>query len=207
MTAPPLTPDQMAEHYVGAVVRGADGLATWWESQLDHVDDALRARLQDPRLLADSAAWYAQQGLPIFPLQPGTKVPLPARWTCCGGSHRRGCTDALAHVGAARAWWRQHPTANIGLATGHRVDVIDQDGTEGAWWWCRGADWPPVVGVVSTPRPGGVHRFIRATGRGNGQRIAPGLDYRGRGGYVVAAPSVVGGKRYTWLQPLDLHSC
>jgi hypothetical protein len=202
-----LSPEQMADAYVGAVERGADGLAAWWESRLDAVDAALRGRLQDPMLLSDSAAWYAQQGLPIFPLQPGTKIPLPARLNCCGGSHRRGCLDALAHVGAARAWWREHPTANIGLATGHRVDVIDQDGTEGARRWCRGGDWPPVLGVVSTPRAGGVHRFVRATGRGNGQRIAPGLDYRGRGGYVVAPPSVVEGRRYTWLRALDLRGC
>jgi hypothetical protein len=60
---------------------------------------------------------------------------------------------------------------------------------------------------VSTPRAGGVHRFVRATGRGNGQRIAPGLDYRGRGGYVVAPPSVVEGRRYTWLRALDLRGC
>jgi hypothetical protein len=197
----------MADHYVRAVHQGADGLAAWWESRLDQLDAALRDRMLDPNLLRDSAAWYASQGLPVFPLQPGTKVPMPARLTCCGGSHRRGCLDALAHVGAALAWWRQHPTANIGLATGHRVDVIDQDGTAGAVSWLRNDDWPPVLGVVSTPRAGGVHRFIRATGYGNAAGWRRGLDYRGRGGYVVAPPSVVDGRHYTWLRSLDLRGC
>jgi hypothetical protein len=107
-------------------------------------------------------------------------------------------------VHAAAAWWREHPTANIGLATGHVVDCLDQDGLQGAYWWLRGEDWPPVIGVASTPRDGGVHRFVRSTGLPNGTAIAPGLDYRGRGGYVVASPSVVDGKRYGWVIPLDL---
>ena len=200
-----VTLDTLADHYIGALERGADGLADWWGRQLDAADDGRRARLAQPGLLGDAAAWSAQQGLAVFPLTPGSTIPLPGQLDCCGLSHRRGCLDALAHVGAARAWWRQHPQANIGLATGHRVDVIDQDGTGGAVSWCRGTDWPDVLGVVSTPRPGGVHRYIRATGYQNGAGIAPGLDYRGRGGYVLAPPSVIDGRRYTWLRPLDLR--
>lgn len=200
----PLDLDTIAGHYARAVHDGHDGLAAWFAARLDAADEARRGRLRQPDLLAESAAYLASRGLHIFPLLPGTKRPMPAAWTCCGGSHRRGCLDALDHVGAARAWWRQHPTANVGLATGHLVDVIDQDGPQGAFWWCRGTDWPPVVGVASTPRAGGVHRFIRSTGLGNGAHIAPGIDYRGHGGYVVAAPSVVDGRRYGWVVPLDL---
>lgn len=200
----PMDLELVAQHYVRALEDGADGLAEWWASRLDAADAERRARLERPDLLAQSAMYLASRGLHVFPLTPGSKRPLPGHWTCCGGSHQRGCTDALDHVGAAAAWWRQHPTANIGLATGHLVDVIDQDGPEGALWWCRGQDWPAVVGVASTPRAGGVHRFVRATGLGNGAKIAPGIDYRGRGGYVVAAPSVVDGRRYGWVVPLDL---
>ena len=202
VTAPDL--DAVAGHYVRAVELGADGLADWWAQKLDAADAERAERLAAPDLLAESAAYLAGRGLHVFPLSPGSKAPLPGRLTCCGGSHQRGCTDALANVHAARAWWREHPTANIGLATGHAVDVIDQDGTEGAWWWLRGQDWPRVLGVASTPRAGGVHRFVRASGLRNGTKIAPGIDYRGRGGYVVAAPSVVDGRRYGWVIPLDL---
>jgi hypothetical protein len=61
-----------------------------------------------------------------------------------------------------------------------------------------------VLGISCTPRAGGIHRYVRATGDGNGAKIAPGIDYRGAGGYVVAPPSMVDGKRYGWAQPLDL---
>src|SRR5512133_3211166 len=30
------------------------------------------------------------------------------------------------------AWWTRYPQANIGLATGHRFDVLDVDGPTGA---------------------------------------------------------------------------
>lgn len=196
--------DAAGHHYVRTLEDGHDGLADWWAAKLDRADAERAARLERPDLLAESAAFLASRGLHVFPLTPGTKRPLPARLDCCGGSHRRGCLDALDNVHAARAWWREHPTANIGLATGHLVDVIDQDGADGALWWCRGQDWPPVIGVASTPRAGGVHRFVRATGLGNGTHVAPGIDYRGRGGYVVAAPSVVDGRRYGWVVPLEL---
>lgn len=200
--------DTVAHHWVRAVEDGHDGLADWWQTRLDAADEERRARLAAPDLLAESAAYLASRGLHVFPLTPGSKVPLPARLTCCGGSHRRGCLDALDNVHAARAWWRQHPTANIGLATGHRVDVIDVDGTEGHHRWLAGQDWPPVIGVATTPRPGGVHYFVPAQGLSNGARIAPGIDYRGRGGYVVCAPSFVDtgdyAGRYGWVRPLVL---
>lgn len=196
--------DAAAGHYAQAVSDGHDGLADWWAARLDRADADRRGRLSSPTLLGDSAAYLASRGLHVFPLTPGSKRPLPGHLTCCGGSHRRGCTDALANVHAARAWWQAHPTANIGLATGHVVDVLDVDGAEGTRWWLRGEDWPPTLGVVSTPRDGGVHVYVAATGHGNGTKIAPGLDWRGRGGYVLAPPSVIDGRRYSWIRPLEL---
>lgn len=208
ITAPvPGSLEDLALTYARSVHRGHDGLAGWAAARLDWAQQQERARLDDVTALAAAARWYARQGLPVFPLTPGGKVPLPGRLECCWGSHRRGCSDALSNAQAVAHWWTVHPTANIGLATGHVVDVIDQDGPASWRAWLDGADWPDVLGVVSTPRPGGVHRYIRRTGRGNGQRIAPGIDYRGAGGYVVAPPSWVRtpeyAGRYWWLAPLQ----
>lgn len=162
-------------------------------------------RLDQPRptpgLLA-SALWYAEQGLRVFPLQPGSKIPFK-------GSN--GCLDASSNADVIRGWWDTDPDANIGIATGHLVDVVDFDGLPGQLTRARQPqlfDSLQVLGTVSTPRPGGAHWFVPATGRGNKAGLLPGVDYRGKGGYVVAAPSViVGGPnpgRYEWVRPLDL---
>jgi hypothetical protein len=198
--------EQLAGTYMRSVHLGFDGLADWAAARLEAADAADAARRADVGTLARAAAWYASLGLPVLPLAPGSKVPLGG--SCCWGSHARGCTQALSNAEAVAHWWAQHPTANVGLATGHVVDVIDVDGPTGWHQWLAGVDWPDVLGAVCTPRPGGVHRYVRRTGRGNGQKIAPGIDYRGAGGYVVAPPSWVREPGYAgsywWLQPLRM---
>lgn len=149
-----------------------------------------------PAPLGSAALWYAEQGLRVFPLQPGTKIPLK-------GGH--GCLDATSDPEQIRAWWARVPDANIGIATGHLVDVVDIDGPKGQK--SRGEFWEDIfaqvdadsVGKVLTPSPGGMHVFVPATGDGNGTNIAPSVDYRGVGGYVVAPPSVTDVGTYRWL--------
>lgn len=136
--------------------------------------------------LVAAALWYAEHGLPVFPLQPGTKIPMK-------GS--RGCKDATTDAAQIRAWWEVNLEANIGLATGHVVDVVDVDGPAGQK--SRAELWDSTfaridadaIAKVLTPRAGGMHLYVPATGDGNSAGLAPGVDYRGRGGYVVAPPS------------------
>lgn len=158
--------------------------------------DALEKPRPVPTLLS-SALWYAEQGLKVFPLQPGSKLPYK------GSS---GFKDATSEFGGVLNWWRHRPSSNIGLATGHLVDVVDVDGPEGVVSWAAMVDdLPRAIGTVSTPRAGGSHLYVAATGRGNRAGIAPGIDYRGLGGYVVAPPSVnADGVRYRWRRPLGL---
>ena len=154
---------------------------------------------QRPQVSLEAAAlWYAQQGLHVFPLSPGSKIPFKGTG---------GFKDATTDDFIINAWWGEHPDANIGIATGHLVDVIDIDGLPGQT--SRLAHWDmltaiPDLGCVSTPRPGGMHIYVPATGRGNKAGLLPGIDYRGAGGYVVAPPSTNDQGRYTWLAPLDL---
>jgi hypothetical protein len=136
--------------------------------------------------LHSSALWYASVGLRVFPLQPGTKIPMR-------GS--RGFKDATTDTDRINAWWTATPEANIGLATGHLVDVVDIDGAPGQK--SRAEMWESTferidadsVAKTLTPRPGGMHIFVPSTGDRNGADIAPGVDYRGLGGYVVVPPS------------------
>ncbi len=72
--------------------------------------------------LVQAALYYAQNGWPIFPLTG--KVPF---------KDSKGYKDATMDEQQIRTWWTDHPTANIGLATGERsgVLVLDIDPPEG----------------------------------------------------------------------------
>jgi hypothetical protein len=148
-----------------------------------------------------SALWYASHGLPVFPLSPGGKVPPPKfRWR----------DEASTDAARVRELFAAHPGANIGLATGHRVDVIDFDGAEAhaAWSEAFGGTWeeagvPTILATVSTPRAGGLHVYVPATGSGNRAGLCSNVDYRGLGGYVVVPPSTTELGSYRFLRPLD----
>lgn len=154
-----------------------------------------------------AALWYAQAGLRVFPIQPGSKLPMP-------GS--RGCKDASADPEQIAAWWRAVPNANVAIATGHLIDVVDFDGALGHAAWGRVFDDPTMpwgaevdgtprrpLATVSTPRAGGLHAYVPATGQGNGAGRLPGVDYRGAGGYVLAPPSVTPQGTYRFLRKLN----
>lgn len=167
--------------------------------QLERTDADRRRQVT----LSGSALWYAAQGIPVFPLQPGSKIPAT----------RHGLDDGTTDPDQVRAWWQRTPDANIGLCCGHRFDVLDIDGFDGVKSWCTIPDLPPIIGQVNTPRPGGSHLYIApADLKNSANAIAPGIDTRGLGGYVVAPPSVLIAGRpsvkfagtYTWRVPLDL---
>lgn len=153
--------------------------------------------------LHQAALYYAEQGLHVFPLTPGTKIPVKLSG---------GFKDATTGRTQIDMWWTGNPNLNIGIATGHLVDVIDIDGPAGVRSWMDlHDDLPPILGKVSTPRPGGNHLYVRAApGRGNKAGIFPGVDYRGTGGYVVAPPSFISGGdnpgSYTWYAPLAVET-
>lgn len=173
-----------------------------------------------PPNLPAAALYYAEKlRWPVFPLRPRGKTPLTSN----------GFKDATLDPEKVRAWWKQHPDANIGLPTGPRtlgigLDVIDADGPEGVAAWtrlkhrhcapgcsaeafCGASGGFTVVAEAFTPgnsavgRGPGRHVFIQATGRGSTTRInGQSLDYRGAGGYVVAVPSVnLVSSGYAWI--------
>jgi hypothetical protein len=107
--------------------------------------------------LRDAAAGYASRGIPVLPLHyplPHRRALLPVvgdhqlavgRTDCscrdpgCGQPAKdplgslvpHGVNDATTNRARILAWWTSHPQANIGLATGHRFDVLDIDGPGG----------------------------------------------------------------------------
>lgn len=180
--------------------------------------------LEEPRpapTLLGAALWYAEQGLRVFPIAAGGKVPaIPSphprgsteRSECKGecGLDGHGCKDATTDFDKIRAWWERIPDANVGIATGHLIDVVDIDGHEGQR--SRVTHWDSIfatvdadsIGKVLTPRRGGMHIYVPVTGDGNSTNIVPSVDYRGLGGYVVAPPSRTPDGTYRWLGGLKV---
>ncbi|SFJ76535.1 Bifunctional DNA primase/polymerase, N-terminal [Amycolatopsis sacchari] len=158
--------------------------------------------------LADWALYLAAMGWPVFPLRPGTKrQPAVRDW------ENRATTDParIRRAWAADAW-------NIGLATGPaRLVVVDLDtakggetGPDGATALAalaaeRGGPLPDTY-TVATPS-GGQHRYYRCPPgvrlRNTQSVIAPRVDTRAGGGYVVAPGSITKHGAYELLDDTD----
>lgn len=142
---------------------------------------------------------YAELGYRVFPCVPGGKTPLTDH----------GFHDASTDSDQIERWWAEHPRANVGIATEGLI-VIDIDGVTNAWPGGdpeRMADLT-VAPMALTPR-GGSHRVFRQpAGKGwrcTEGRLAPKVDTRADGGYIVAPPSVIEGKTYRWAPGLELE--
>jgi putative DNA primase/helicase len=164
--------------------------------------------------MGDWANVYAGQGIAVFPLHSiyFGRCTCSKKQDCSSpGKHPRwepetleaGVSDATTDLDLIKRWWHKWPTANIGLATGpkSKLLVIDIDGEEGYQslkQLQRRCGKLPKTATAKTGK--GEHIFFRCTDSiRNRAGWHPGIDVRGDGGYVVAAPSMhVSGKRYTW---------
>ncbi|MFI9007573.1 bifunctional DNA primase/polymerase [Actinosynnema sp. NPDC053489] len=139
----------------------------------------------------------AARGWPVVPLRPHGKEPAVRGWEDAATLDR----DRIGH------WWSRH-AYNVGVACGPAgLLVVDLDVPHGRQAfarraWQHGADDPRDTYTVATPS-GGEHRYFRAPDVPLGNtvgRIAPHVDTRGVGGYVVAAGSALGPHRYRVLR-------
>jgi Bifunctional DNA primase/polymerase, N-terminal len=196
------------------------------------------ARWRPGYVLRDAALAYASRGIPVLPvhhpvahLQGARPVPAgqpleaPRWWTACSCGDRacsqfakhpigalvpHGVKDATTNRARVLAWWTSHPQANIGLACGHRFDVLDVDGPAGAHAIQELAATHSLQssGPLVRTGGGGWHFYLAPTGLGN---VRPAglahVDWRGRGGYVVAPPSRhASGHPYQWVPGRDLDT-
>src|SRR5512143_3088103 len=169
--------------------------------------------------VADMGTWarsYAERlGWPVFPvhsMRPDGRCSCLDRACHSPAKHPRtphGVDDATTDVAQIRDWWSRWPNANIGLAGGSSWWVLDVDGEPGEQSLSSlilEHGWLPEAPFAQTGS-GGKHWFFAPDSRvGNRVKVAPGLDVRAAGGYVVAAPSNhASGGRYQWLSPPDAH--
>jgi hypothetical protein len=160
---------------------------------------------------------YASAGLPVFPL-----LPIRPDGLCqcgkadCAGKHpaSKGWTRSIGSLSAVEAQWRPElGERGIGLACGPRarVWVLDIDPRHHGHVSIR--ELEETYGrlprtLTSCTGGGGWHLFFKwpeEGGIGAEKAIAPGVDVRGEGAFVVLPPSHhVSGRRYAWLHELPL---
>lgn len=117
----------------------------------------------------------------------------------------RGVTDARSSEEQIRAWWTTAPNANVAIATGREsgltvVDIDPRSGGDDSWREILAAvGQQPETPEVLTGG-GGRHIYLQYDERfGNGALGDKGIDIKGEGGYVLAAPSNhISGGVYAW---------
>lgn len=132
----------------------------------------------------------------MLPLQPRGKRPILTDWTNTASSD----PDVIAE------WAEEHPTANVGLLTGEKFWVLDIDPAKG------GAESLAALESQHGPLPatwtqrtgsGGTHYLFSlpegATVSNTVDRVGKGVDTRGVGGQIVAAPSSTEKGPYSWI--------
>ena len=157
---------------------------------------AMTSRSRDNSPFLSAAREYAERGWPVFPLVPGEKRPIVDN----------GVLEATTDRNRILEWWQLFPTANIGLATGDPVDVLDLDGPSGVphLQELLGADYVHDGPVVATGK--GLHLYWAhlPEARNRAGLLGGKVDYRGAGGYVVAPPSIhPSGAVYAWSKGRD----
>ena len=165
--------------------------------------------------LASAAISYARAGWGVLPLHSpavgGCSVGDPAAPAPPSTRARRtGSRTRPATSPVVSRWWAMWPDANIGLATGDGVVVLDVDPDHGGDETLRELEREhgelPVT-VEALTGGGGRHLFFATNGtplRNSAGQLGRGLDIRGDGGYIVAPPSThASGRRYAWSR--DRH--
>jgi len=155
-----------------------------------------------------AAMALANRGLAVFPVDPMTKAPKT----------RHGYKDATRSEASIIQLWRKWPSAGIGVATGEPsgivvLDIDPRNGGEDGFSDLAGRLGAPGATVRVITPSGGWHAWYRAPSvpvTCSAGKLAPGVDVRGDGGYVVAPPTTrpdgtgwrwAGGSPLAELQP------
>jgi hypothetical protein len=143
-----------------------------------------------------AALEFAEASIAVFPLLPCGKTPLM----------KHGFKDATTDPTIIAGSWTRCPDANIGLATGQMSGcvVLDIDGADGeSSLQTLKRELGPLPDTCMARTGKGRHLyFCYPDGKEIRSRtnIAPGIDVRADGGYVVAPPSVhPNGTTYEWI--------
>jgi len=159
--------------------------------------------------LLRAALWYAEQRLPVFPVHSVRDGHCSCGKKNCQhpGKHPRtknGFKDATTDREQINRWWTEWPDANIGMPTGETSGLLAVDIDPRNW---GSESWESLV-LKHGPVPdtaeqitggGGRHIVFRDPGVRGPNELAPGIDIKSAGGYILVAPSAhASGRHYIW---------
>ncbi|MDF2797556.1 MAG: hypothetical protein K0R85_300 [Devosia sp.] len=138
-------------------------------------------------------------GFAVFPVRPRSKVPLIKGWPEAATTDEHQINE----------WWDVYPDANVGIATGAKSGVLVMDidietgGMESLENLMAHEEWVDTRSVRTGT--GGLHFYYEFNPsnpiRNSVSLIAPGIDIRGEGGFVLAPPSIhPNGTPYVWIK-------
>ena len=159
--------------------------------------------------MREEAIKLAELGIRVIPIKPGQKYPPMPQWQ----------DKASNDIHVVNDWWtNQYSGYGIGIATGQtkhgRIFVLDVDDREEY----KGSDTlhdlqekygqlPETVTAITGT--GGQHLYFYCEEdirNDAGSRLGVGLDIRGTGGQVLAAPTIhPNGRTYQWEHGLSPH--
>jgi hypothetical protein len=151
----------------------------------------------------NEALSYANKGIRVIPIQPGTKHPGINNWT----------TQATTNPTTIRQWWTgPYKGWGVGIVTGRAtnkqffvLDIDEHDPQQSGHDTLADLETEhgklPETITVLTPT-GGKHLYYSTPipiRNDAGRRLGPGLDIRGDGGQVLAPPTIhPNGQPYTF---------
>ncbi len=163
----------------------------------------------DDWTVAEASLWYAEHGFPVLPVHCAANGRCSCGKSDCKhpGKHprtRRGFKDATTDREQVAKWWRDWPDANIGIPTGPAsglmaLDIDPRNGGGESWDSLMVQHGSPPSTAEQVTGGGGRHIMFRDPGVPVPAELAPGIDVKSAGGYVVVSPSIhPSGRRYSW---------
>ena len=145
--------------------------------------------------LRGAALAYAADGRPVFPVGARTKAPAT----------KRGFYDATLNPAAIERWWRAQDY-NVGIATGASPasGCSTSTATKAGKPRCAAGKARRAAGDLDFEHRARLARLVSLHGPvpSSTGRIAPSIDVKADGGYVVAPPSIhPSGRAYAWAGP------
>jgi hypothetical protein len=139
-----------------------------------------------------AALLWASKGVPVFPTQAGSKIPL---------SGSKAFKDATTDINQIDIWWTTNPEFNVAASPDAAgCCVLDIDSPEAFTDLELEFGELPDTFTVQTPS-GNWHLWFKGNAPPTQSTLIPHVDTRGQGSYVLLPPSEVDGKFYKITSP------